>query len=127
MLADSRAPSAVVADARGCVAPKIVWLLPSTRTRTIAAEAEPTIASTSPQTTGSMRVRRSTNPPSTRGSDRRAAGLLTRGSLLHRLPSVSQWHGGGAASPLTAAGPSRTCTGFPDPPAYVRAEPTIAS
>ncbi len=55
-------PAPFVADARGCVAPKIVLLLPSTRTRTTAAEAEPTIASTSPTTTESMRVRRNTNP-----------------------------------------------------------------
>src|ERR1700688_2615394 len=36
------------------------------------------------------RERRSTNPPSARGSvARRATGLLTRGSLLHRLPRPS--------------------------------------
>ena len=43
-----------------------------------------------------------------------AAGLLTRGSLPRRLPGLAgQWRRGGGASPLTAAGPSRTCTGFP--------------
>jgi VanZ family protein len=44
---------------------------------------------------------------------RNATGLLTRGSLLRRLPgpeTSGAWRG---ASPLTAAGPSRTCTGFP--------------
>jgi hypothetical protein len=40
-------------------------------------------------------------------------GLLTRGSLPRRLPGVCQWLRGGGASPLTAAGPSRTHTGFP--------------
>jgi VanZ family protein len=42
-----------------------------------------------------------------------ATGLLTRGSLLRRLPGSRQWLRGGGASPLTAAGPSRTRTGFP--------------
>ena len=42
-----------------------------------------------------------------------ATGLLTRGSLPRRLPGLRQWLRGGGASPLTAAGPSRTCTGFP--------------
>ena len=45
---------------------------------------------------------------------RRASGLLTRGSPLRRLPGpAGQWHLGGGASPLTAAGPCRTRTGFP--------------
>src|SRR3954463_10089476 len=53
-------------------------------------------------------VRRCTNPPSARGSGwRRAAGLLTRGSLPRRLPgSATQWRRGGRASPLKAAGPA---------------------
>jgi len=42
-----------------------------------------------------------------------AAGLLTRGSLLRRLPGFGQWLRGGGATPLTAAGPSRIRTGFP--------------
>ena len=42
-----------------------------------------------------------------------ATGLLTRGSLPRRLPGRGQWLRGGGASPLTAAGPSRTRTGFP--------------
>jgi len=42
-----------------------------------------------------------------------AAGLLTRGSPSRRLPGRSQWHCGRRATPLTAAGPSRTFTGFP--------------
>jgi len=42
-----------------------------------------------------------------------ATGLLTRGSLLRRLPGSRQWLRGGGATPLTAAGPSRTRTGFP--------------
>src|SRR5205807_2379095 len=37
-----------------------------------------------------------------------------------------QWRGGGEASPLTAAGPSRTCTGVPSPLADVVRESTIA-
>ena len=44
---------------------------------------------------------------------RSATGLLTRGSLPRRLPGSRQWLRGGGASPLTAAGPSRTRTGFP--------------
>ena len=40
-------------------------------------------------------------------------GLLTRGSLPRRLPGSRQWLRGGGATPLTAAGPSRTRTGFP--------------
>src|SRR5215831_792440 len=52
------------------------------------------------------------------GYVRNATGLLTRGSLSRRLPgqlheAERQWHVGGRASPLTAAGPSRTRTGFP--------------
>ena len=72
-------------------------------------------------------VRRNTNPPSARGSGcGRAAGLLTRGSLPRRLPGpCGQWHSGAGASPLTAAGPSRTCTGFPHPLALCEPEPTI--
>ena len=59
---------------------------------------------------------------------RRAAGLLTRGSLPRRLPgSATQWRRGGRASPLTAAGPSRTCTGVPSPLAGMWRESSIAS
>ena len=36
-----------------------------------------------------------------------------------------QWHAGAKASPLTAAGPSRTCTGVPQPLAFVWAESSI--
>ena len=42
-----------------------------------------------------------------------ATGLLTRGSLPRRLPGLRQWLRGVGATPLTAAGPSRTLTGFP--------------
>ena len=44
---------------------------------------------------------------------RNETGLLTRGCLPRRLPGSRQWLRGGGASPLTAAGPSRICTGFP--------------
>jgi VanZ like family len=50
----------------------------------------------------------------------RAAGVLTRGSPLRRLPGCRQWHRGGEASPLTAAGPSRIRTGFPHRPPSCR-------
>jgi VanZ family protein len=56
---------------------------------------------------------------------RRAAGLLTWGSLVRRLPGSRQWHLGGGASPLTAAGPSRTHTGFPDRAPLLSAETSI--
>ncbi len=62
-----------------------------------------------------------------------AAGLLTRGSLPHRLPgprarsgALRQWHLGGGATPLTAAGPSRNRTGFPHRAPCSDAEPIIA-
>ena len=54
-----------------------------------------------------------------------AAGLLTRGSLPRRLPGSRQWLRGGGASPLTAAGPSRTRTGFPHRAPGSGAEPII--
>ena len=58
---------------------------------------------------------------------RRAAGLLTRGSLPRRLPRPqTQWRRGGRASPLTAAGPSRSCTGVPSPLAGLWRESSIA-
>ena len=47
-------------------------------------------------------------------------GLLTRGSLPRRLPGLRQWLRGGGATPLTAAGPSRTCTGFPHRAPWLR-------
>ena len=51
-----------------------------------------------------------------------AAGLLTRGAPPPP-PSrpCGQWRRGGRASPLTAAGPSRTCTGFPHRAPFVAA------
>ena len=59
---------------------------------------------------------------------RRAAGLLTRGSLPRRLPGSREPSGVVAerASPLTAAGPSRTCTGVPSPLAGMWRESSIA-
>src|SRR4029077_18492978 len=45
------------------------------------------------------------------GWSSRAAGLLTRGALRPAFPAGASGVRGGA-SPLTAAGPCRTCTGF---------------
>src|SRR6266516_147701 len=62
-----------------------------------------------------------TKPPSARGSVCGwPAGLLTRGALPAAFPAcrpVASWR---EASPLTAAGPSRTCTGFPHRPPRFR-------
>src|SRR5437016_5813467 len=63
-----------------------------------------------------MRSRRNTKPPSARKSEFPVGGgLLTRGALP-TPPSQpgGQWHVGAGASPLTAAGPFRIRTGFPD-------------
>ena len=93
----------------------MVWVLPSTRTWTFAAEAA---AGRTSERTSSATRRLATNPPSARGSVWRATGRSSDSGLpLHRLPGIcasatpsgSWWR----ASPLTAAGPSRTCTGFP--------------
>src|SRR3954470_1309027 len=69
---------------------------------------------TSAAATASTRVHERTNPPSARGSVQwREAGLLTRGTPHAAFPAlgpVASWR---EASPLTAAGPSRTSTGFP--------------
>src|SRR5258707_9776225 len=69
------------------------------------------------------RERRSTNPPFREGfgCPRRAAGLLTRGSLPHRLPRPKGPVAcGGEASPLTAAGPAPPFPrGPPPPPRFV--------
>src|SRR5437899_3716092 len=63
-----------------------------------------------------IRSRRNTKPPSARKSELPVGGgLLTRGALP-TPPSQpgGQWHVGAGASPLTAAGPFRIRTGFPD-------------
>src|SRR5438445_278854 len=63
-----------------------------------------------------IRSRRNTKPPSARKSELPVGGgLLTRGALP-TPPSQpgGKWHVGAGASPLTAAGPFRIRTGFPD-------------
>ena len=90
------------------------------------ASAAGTSRSAARPATSQMKRRLDTNPPSARGSgSRRPAGLLTRGSLLRRLPGTWPVAFGGGASPLTAAGPSRTRTGFPYR-SPCRAEPIMA-
>src|SRR5215470_2668121 len=65
----------------------MVRVLPSTRTCTRTARAAGTTRSAATRTATRMQKRLDTNPPSARGSGlRRAAGLLTRGSLRRRLP-----------------------------------------
>ena len=56
-----------------------------------------------------------TNPPSARGSECPASGRSSDSGRPPSPPSrpAGQWQFGAGASPLTAAGPSRTCTGFP--------------
>src|SRR4051794_22844834 len=96
----------------------MVCVLPSTRTWTLTARVVGTAmaATTTIVVSTSVRLSRVTNPPSARGSSRRTAGLLTRGSLSLRLPSLAASGILGArASPLTAAGPSRIRTGVPPP------------
>ena len=56
---------------------------------------------------------------------RSAAGLLTRGSPFAAFPALRPVAFPRRASPLTAAGPSRTCTGFPHRAPYVGADPII--
>src|SRR3954467_5741412 len=75
----------------GSADPKIVWVLPSTRTWTRTASAAGTSRSAAATTARTMERRLNTNPPSARGSGclRRAAGLLTRGSLSRRLPGLA--------------------------------------
>ena len=68
-----------------------------------------------------------TNPPSARGSVCEASGRSSDSGLPPRRlpgPRASGVVGGGA-SPLTAAGPSRTCTGFPYRSLPIGAEPII--
>src|SRR5687767_10706366 len=68
----------------------MVVVRPSTRTLTWAARAPPASTAASATERASTRGLRSTNPPSARGSIwRSAAGLLTRGSPLRGLPSLS--------------------------------------
>src|SRR6266487_1962947 len=104
----------------------MVWSRPSTRILILAAAAAEASPATRAKTTKRTRERRNTNPPSARGSGlRRAAGLLTRGSLSRRLPGLyDQWHFGAGATPLTAAGPSRIRTGVPEPLAGSVQEPS---
>src|SRR5215210_4734461 len=62
----------------------------------------------------STRDRRSTNPPFREGFGLAANGRSSDlGLPLHRLPGLVASGVWWRASPLTAAGPSRTCTGFP--------------
>src|SRR3954447_16171161 len=102
---------------RGCVPPKIVRVLPSTRTWTTAATASGAIARTAARAAKRARKRRYTNPPSARGSICAAGGRSSDSGRPPPPPSqaAAQWRRGGEASPLTAAGPSRTCTGVPSP------------
>src|SRR4051794_29674936 len=92
----------------------MVRVLPSTRACTGIANAEgtSTIAAT---TAARTERRRDTNPPSARGSISAAGGRSSDSGLPPAPPSrpCGQWHFGAGASPLTAAGPSPTCTRFP--------------
>ena len=73
------------------------------------------------------RERRNTNPPSARGSGCAASDRSSDSGLPSPPPSQAraQWRRGGEASPLTAAGPSRTCTGVPLPLAGLERESSI--
>src|ERR1700685_81440 len=67
------------------------WVLPSTLTWTFAAGAAAVRTS---ERTSSATKRLATNPPSARGSSYggRPEGLLTLGSLCHRLPGLCAEH-----------------------------------
>ncbi len=71
-----------------------------------------TAARAPPETTKS---RRNTFPPSLEGNGFAAGGRSSDSRLPPPPPSrpSGQWHFGGRASPLTAAGPCRLRTGFP--------------
>src|SRR6266498_5898899 len=97
----------------GSVEPKIVWVLPSTRTCTRAARAAGTSTSKATTTANRLKERRYTNPPSARGSVLANGRSSDSGLPLPPPSRLSPVALGGRASPLTAAGPSRTCTGFP--------------
>ena len=129
LAASSASSGSALTSSAGSVEPKIVWVLPSTRTCTRAARGG-----------GNGRARQAEGredeegaleheSSSARGSGwRRAAGLLTRGSLPRRLPSP--WASGVSArraSPLTAAGSSRIRTEFPVRYAVVWAESSIGA
>src|SRR5204862_3782076 len=91
----------------------------------VAAEA----ASVKTEASATVRMmdRRSTNPPSARGSGCAAGSRSSDSGLPSPPPSqaVAQWRRGGEASPLTAAGPSRTLTGVPLPLAGLERESSI--
>src|SRR5262245_1480341 len=85
--------------------------------------------STTTRVARTMRERRSTNPPSARGSMVAAGSRSSDSGLPPPPPSraAAQWRRGGAASPLTAAGPSRTRTGVPSLRAVLCDDSSIVS
>ena len=88
----------------------MVVVLPSTRMLTFAARRP---ARTTARSTARMVSLRNTNPPSARGSGWERDRSSDSGSPFAAFPARRPVAFPRRASPLTAAGPSRTCTGFP--------------